>query len=65
MNERVRLVLNGFIQLSAADKNALIDDLNGYVKANESLQKSIREDVAKGTRVTLGPVGTGCPCCGR
>lgn len=65
MTNRTKTVLNGFVKLTADEQREFIDALNDYLRKPEPSRGPIREDIAKGMRVTLGPVGSGCICCGR
>lgn len=66
MNDRTKLVLNGFLELSASEQNDLIRAIN-QVREQEPMEKRayksrITEDVQ---RMDLGPTSEICTCCGR
>lgn len=53
-------MLSGFARLTDEEKNEFIDALNNQL---EKVSKGIKE--AHDFRITLGPLKSGCPCCGR
>jgi hypothetical protein len=66
MNDKTRRVLNGWMALNAterADFERAVRDYNttSYTK-QEELRESVHDRVIK---VQTGPLGQGCPCCGR
>jgi hypothetical protein len=61
MNEELRKVLHGFNQLSAPDKRKFLQRAR-----DENLEQGyVNERVEKSDEITMGPLGSGCPCCGR
>lgn len=64
MNRDVLLVLQGFLNLSDADKAELIRQLNAYQQSQD--KASFKRDIGgKVKSVDLGPLSGGCKCCGR
>lgn len=66
MDDKTKLVLNGFVNLDDDQRTELINEMNEWLKLN-SVQKSsskygIKEAVQK---IDLGPLSKSCPCCGR
>lgn len=64
MNKDVLLVLQGFLNLSEADKAELIKQLNDYQRSNDKASFK-REIGGRVKSVDLGPLSGGCKCCGR
>ena len=66
MTNQARLVLQGFFDLSDPDKQEVGDLIDQYRRAIGAEKKaSVRETFESHGRITMGPVSTGCPCCGR
>lgn len=64
MNKDVLLVLQGYLNLSEADKAELIRQLNNYNSSND--KATFKRDIGgKVKSVDLGPLSSGCTCCGR
>jgi hypothetical protein len=61
--EKWMKVLNGLLKLSPAERKRVLEELERHEKSLPSERKRIEEGIAH--EVTLGPVGQGCPCCGR
>jgi hypothetical protein len=71
MNNKLKLVLNGFLELSVEDKTELHELIKDYDKYPATTEKNINEsltEIAYESRskslVNFGPSPTGCPCCG-
>lgn len=64
-SEKVKRVLNGYINLTASERTALKALINEVDRGPVSESKVVNESLQKGLRATLGPTGTGCACCGR
>jgi len=62
MDQQTMLVLHGMIQLTSSQMDDLIRGWDEY--SNSTIIRK-RERFSESTRVILGPVGDGCPCCGR
>ncbi len=66
MDEKVALVLNGFLTLSDPQKQQLIGLLDEFRTGTDFTKRQLRESVsASVTKMQTGPHGGGCPCCGR
>ena len=65
MDPKVALVMNGFIALDSDQRKELIDELNKYLQSDR--KDSLHESIEKRAHdeIRLGPLGGGCPCCGR
>jgi len=65
MDDSVKHVLNGFLNLNNIQKEQLIKAMNEYFNSSESKRKSTKRRIAE-LAVDLGPIaGIKCPCCGR
>ncbi|MBB3965830.1 hypothetical protein [Rhizobium metallidurans] len=60
MNEELRKVIKGYAKLSLKDQEEFRKRLNGSIETGR-----INESVEKSEQITMGPLGNGCPCCGR
>jgi hypothetical protein len=77
MNEKIRLVLSGYLALSSEDRRKFVEEINRYINATEAGKRQIESDLKTnvlkeqdsmrkaGARMETGPLGGGCPCCGR
>ncbi|WLS01098.1 hypothetical protein [Shinella sumterensis] len=61
MNEELRKILHGYNQLSLADRKKFLERIKDQTFEGGSLN----EHVQKSEQITMGPLGGGCPCCGR
>ncbi len=64
-SEKVKRVLNGYVNLSASERATLKALITEVDKGPITESRVITENLQKGLRATLGPTGTGCACCGR
>lgn len=72
MSNKLKLVLNGFLELSDEDKKELHKLIENYDVYPATTEKNINEslsEIALESRskslVNFGPSPTGCPCCGK
>lgn len=67
MNEKTNKVFNGWLALTTDERQEFQKAVRDYIEQPESGKMKIRESVSKtaGTRMETGPLGRGCPCCGR
>jgi len=75
MDPKVRLVLNGFFELTDTQRAAAAAEMNKFIngtaQVRDLLHKSLSEssDPNFGRKsqaaVNFGPAPGGCPCCGR
>ena len=65
MTDDAKKVLAGFARLSSSDQQQVIDEINRFLKAPSYRQKELSEQFSRSAGVIMGPVGSGCPCCGR
>jgi len=66
MSKKSDIVFHGYLNLSPSEQQEVRDEIEDYHNSSQESQKSIKranEDTFQ--RITLGPIGTGCPCCGR
>lgn len=61
MNEELRKVLHGFNKLSASDKRLFVARLGKQTFEGGALNESVE----KGESISMGPLGSSCPCCGK
>jgi len=67
MNEKTNKVFNGWLGLTTDERREFDKAVRDYNNETESGKTTLRESVGKtaGTRMETGPLGRGCPCCGR
>jgi hypothetical protein len=64
-SEGVKIVMNGFKNLSAAERKEFIEVINAYLKAGVPEKRTLEESFTKAVAST-GPLGGNiCKCCGR
>ncbi|MBB2733321.1 hypothetical protein M2197_006436 [Bradyrhizobium japonicum] len=60
MDEQTKTVLKGYLRLNPSQRKELADVIDkqsrGYLEESR---------VIKDNQISMGPVGQGCPCCGR
>jgi hypothetical protein len=61
MATSLELVIRGYKSLSADDKEKLEEFVKGYVHRSIAMDEAL----TKSLHVSMGPVASGCPCCGR
>lgn len=59
MDQKTRLVVKGYLALSKDQQKEVAE----IVKRHEK-DGTLTEEVRKG-QIGMGPIGSGCPCCGR
>jgi hypothetical protein len=66
MNEKTTRVFNGWLALSEAERSEFEKAVREYnatpMEKRARLRESTRDHV---TKMQTGPLGQGCPCCGR
>jgi len=66
MNDKTAKVFNGWLALTVEERQKFNEALREYTEKPESGKAEFRESVRKSaTRMETGPLGKGCPCCGR
>jgi hypothetical protein len=66
MNDRTRLVFAGFLKLTPSEQADFIRAVKDYYDKSESEQRTIEGFTERqATKAVLGPLDSGCPCCGR
>ena len=65
MERRARRVFRGYLELSNFERKEFEDAVEEFRRGSESTRKDLRTNVEREVRMDTGPVGTGCPCCGR
>ena len=63
MNSKTTRVFNGWLELSAAERRELSEEIRRYERSADWQKRSLRENVS--TKVSTGPLAGSCPCCGR
>lgn len=63
ISQRGQVVLHGLLDLDSSERQLVLDELSRYARGDSAVRKSISESIDRA--VTLGPVSSGCPCCGR
>lgn len=62
MNDKTKQVLIGWASLSESERHDLEEEIRRYRTKTLTEQEDFRKGL---TRVTVGPLGSTCPCCGR
>jgi hypothetical protein len=67
MTRDAEIVLAGFVKLSEADQKEVAEAIERFRRSDRPTQKSTGELWEKRgrDRILMGPVASGCPCCGR
>lgn len=65
MTDAGRKVLAGFARLATADRDEVIQRMNEFLNAGQTGKKDLCAAFEKSAGVVMGPIGSGCPCCGR
>jgi hypothetical protein len=66
MNEKTQKVFNGWLSLTVDERQEFNKALREYTEKPESGKIEFRESIHKSaTKMETGPLGRGCPCCGR
>ncbi len=65
MNERTRIVFNGFLELTQSEQQEFISAVINHSRMTEVEKRLVESETKSMTRVSLGPLGNVCPCCGR
>lgn len=61
MNEELHKVIKGYAKLSPADRRKFVKRITEPgVEVG-----TLNERIEKSEQITMGPLGNGCPCCGR
>ena len=65
MNRKPRRVLLGYFQLSESERQDFNTAREAYDRADGRRRLDLRANEERVEKMDLGPVNTGCPCCGR
>ncbi len=66
MNDKTKLVYNGFTKLDLTDQKEFIEAIQAWSREDYSLKEKRRKELNEAVRkVISGPLGETCPCCGR
>jgi hypothetical protein len=66
MDTKVAKVIQGFFQLTDAEKKEFQKALSEFAQGTDLAKRQLRESVnASVTKMQTGPHGGTCPCCGR
>ncbi len=60
MDNQTRAVLKGYLSLNSQQRKEVADIID-----NERKQKITEGTIIKDAGISMGPTGSGCPCCGR
>lgn len=63
MTDKARRVLNGYAELSESEKEWVKIQINQYDRSSALEKSATKRSIQES--VVLGPLETGCPCCGR
>ncbi|MBI3799362.1 MAG: hypothetical protein HY268_20650 [Deltaproteobacteria bacterium] len=66
MTDRTKLVLAGWANLSEAEREEFEREIRRYQQGAPLQKSNIQKNwINEAARVSLGPVGRFCPCCGK
>ena len=67
MNDKTRRIFNGWLALSAAERDEFEKAAKEYNAASSTQQRELKESSQdRVMKMQTGPLGpSGCPCCGR
>lgn len=65
MNRNTQLVYRGFLQLNEEEKRQFIEEINKFFQKDHQGRQFEISEISKNERIVLGPLSTGCPCCGK
>jgi hypothetical protein len=66
VDKDVARVLNGYANLTLAQRSDFIDVIKQYNRGNEYTRDSLVKEAYRNVqKMDLGPTGGGCPCCGK
>ncbi|MER8413100.1 hypothetical protein [Mesorhizobium sp. L2C084A000] len=61
MNDELRKVIRGYTKLSLGDRKEFVTRIT---RPGAEIG-TLNERIEKSEQITMGPLGSGCPCCGR
>lgn len=66
MDRTSAAVVRGFARLNDAQRQAVAQEINSYIEGGYQKKSLIASGAERRVlEVTMGPLGDGCPCCGR
>jgi hypothetical protein len=67
VSKRVAYVANGWLDLSFTERQALAEFLEEYSNAEYERKSRVERQLEQKAyeRISLGPMSTSCPCCGK
>ncbi len=65
MNTRVAAVLQGYVELTATERQEFVTEINRYIEGDFSIKRVVEQDIRKSFSVQFGPAPQTCPCCGK
>ena len=66
MNDKTRRVFNGWLELSATEREEFAKAVREYNAETFTKQRELRESTQdRVMKMQTGPLAPGCPCCGR
>jgi len=61
----VQRVFRGYTRLTNSQQNEVVELINDFSRRVTEQKTAVRKSFENVPGVVLGPVGSGCPCCGR
>ncbi|MGH7869942.1 MAG: hypothetical protein ACREP9_20485 [Candidatus Dormibacteraceae bacterium] len=66
MDRKTAAVVRGFTKLNDAQRQEVVQEINSYLKGSYQTKSLIGSGAERRVfEVSMGPLGDGCPCCGR
>jgi len=65
MTNKAQIVLNGWLQLSQAERQEFAAAVAEYNAGTQQKRTVLSESSQRVMKMETGPLGHGCPCCGR
>jgi hypothetical protein len=66
MNDKTKIVMNGFLNLSLAEKTELVKNIGEFFQSKDDHKIKLNEDISITVKRVLGPLSQlNCTCCGK
>jgi hypothetical protein len=65
MNKKTQFVFNGWLELSQAERDEFENAVREYNSGTYQKRVQLTESTRGVAKMETGPLGRGCPCCGR
>ena len=65
MNNKTKIVFNGWLQLSQAERQQFQIGVQDFNTGTQEKKVELTESTRGVMKMETGPLGHGCPCCGR